>query len=487
MKVKHIRKATAVENEIVIVLHDSHASPPPKKVLAILERYGTTSAGRLKAWWGRAAADQQRNEVFFRGRGDLRDPNVAIVRIDAPAASGPWRDVGRRIGALCKQLRLSTATLHLEALKATKESITAMLEELALSGYEYTSYRSQKSDRPKMESVTLVGGVAGDSGQAGTYADAVSFARDLVNMPPCDCTPEYLATTAEAVARQQRLACRVFDRKDLKRMGANALLAVGQGSALPPYLIHLSYKPTKKSSERIALVGKGVTFDSGGLCIKTRSGMAHMKSDMSGAAAVLAVMRNIRRLAPRTEVDMYVPTVENMLGDRAFRPGDVVRSLSGKTIEILNTDAEGRLILADALTYAVQQGATSIVDVATLTGACAAALGDGYAGLFCNSDALSARLLRCAESTDEPVWRLPLVAKYGKYIRSDIADMKNTGTDRGGGAITAALLLQEFVGTSRWAHLDIAGTAWADDDAFFGVRGATGFGARLLCEFVRTS
>ena len=269
-------------------------------------------------------------------------------------------------------------------------------------------------------------------------------------------------------------------------MGANSLLAVSYGSDQPPYLIRMTLKPKKKSSKVIALVGKGITFDSGGLSIKPASGMEDMKIDMAGAAAVLGAMQALSELNPKVEVRAYIPTTENMTGGSATRPGEVAKAMSGKTIEILNTDAEGRLILADALCLAEKDGCDVIVDLATLTGACMVALGNDYAGLFSDDDKLVAALEVAATEAGERLWRLPLAKEYKKLIESSVADIKNTG-GRYGGAITAALFLQEFITNkkTRWAHLDIAGPAATESEQGYIKRGGVGFGVRTLVNLVR--
>lgn len=248
-------------------------------------------------------------------------------------------------------------------------------------------------------------------------------------------------------------------------------------------MVRLRYEPRGSRGGRIALVGKGVTFDSGGYSIKTGSGMETMKRDMSGAAAVISAMRVIAAMKPKVKVDAYVALTENMINGQAMRPGDVIKSLSGKTIEVLNTDAEGRLILADALAFAEQEGASVIVDIATLTGACMAALGLEYAGLFSDDEKLVKALGAAAERSGERLWRLPLAPEYEDLIKSSVADIKNTG-GAFGGAITAALFLKHFVKKARWAHLDIAGPSWSDKDKGYIKTGGVGFAVRTLVNFV---
>lgn len=318
-------------------------------------------------------------------------------------------------------------------------------------------------------------------------AEATILARDLVNTPSSDMTPQQLADQAMKLAvKGSGITCKVLDQKTMERLGMRAALAVARGSMHPPVGVHLIYRP-KQSKKSIAVVGKAVTFDSGGLSIKPADGMMTMKIDMAGAAAVVGLFKALAVLKPNVTVHGIFLAVENMPSGSAYRPGDIVAAMDGTTIEVLNTDAEGRVTLADALTYATQQKPDLIVDLATLTGACVSALGEDIAGLFSNNEGLSQRLLTASVETGESLWRLPLHKPYIPQIRSKIADIKNIGTGgSGGGAITAALFLHTFVNDIPWAHLDIAGPSYAEretrpDQPY----GASGYGVRLLMRFVQ--
>lgn len=379
----------------------------------------------------------------------------------------------------------------------TGAHVTALCEGLELSCYSFRNYKGVAEEGkesappyvgPKkvellLEKPSRIANQAWTFGQ--TLCAATAFARDLVNTPARDCTPGFLVKSARQIAQKSKLQIEVYDRPRLEKMRAGALLAVAQGSEEPPYLIKLTHR-VPKPKKIIALVGKGVTFDSGGLSIKSAQGMESMKIDMSGAGAVLAAMSAISELNPKVEVRAYIPTTENMINGRATRPGDVVRGMSGTTIEILNTDAEGRLILSDALTLATQEKCDEIIDVATLTGACMVALGNDYAGLFATDDKLANALIEAGELEGERLWRMPLASEYRELIKSSIADIKNTG-GAFGGAITAALFLKEFVGDTRWAHLDMCGPATVDSDKGFRRKGAVGFGVRTLVRYVLTT
>ncbi|MEA3465968.1 MAG: leucyl aminopeptidase [Thermodesulfobacteriota bacterium] len=312
----------------------------------------------------------------------------------------------------------------------------------------------------------------------------VWLARNLVNEPGNVKTPEYLAKTAWNLAEECGFTCNLLGLTELERQGFGALLAVAKGSICEPRLIVMEHHGAATDSAPIALVGKGVTFDSGGISLKPGEGMQQMKMDMAGGASVIATMATIARLQLPINVVGVVPVVENMPSDRAARPGDIVTSLSGKTIEIINTDAEGRLILADALTWVGQKNPELIVDLATLTGACIMTLGHHVSAVLSNDSALVAMLQQAGDSVDERLWELPLFDDYAEQIKSTVADVKNVG-GRPAGTITAAAFLQKFVGETPWAHLDIAGTAWEDKGSPGHPTGATGVGVRLLVEYLQ--
>jgi leucyl aminopeptidase len=310
------------------------------------------------------------------------------------------------------------------------------------------------------------------------------LARDLVSQPGNVVTPAFLADTAQELAVSNNLKCRVYELEELKELGMNALVAVGKGSVETPRLIVLEYRGAGEKDRPVVLVGKGITFDSGGISIKPGAGMEEMKTDMAGSAAVLGAMTAAAGLKLPLNLVGVIPTAENMPDGKAYKPGDVVTSLSGTTIEITNTDAEGRLILCDALHFAQKYRPTAMIDLATLTGACVVALGHEASGLMGNDPRLVNALIKADERCGEQVWELPLWDGYGEAMKSDIADLKNAGS-REGGSITAGWFLKQFVGKTHWAHLDIAGTAWGDKSRPCAPKGATGVGVRLLIEYLR--
>ena len=363
---------------------------------------------------------------------------------------------------------------------------TAMLSHLVrgvrLGGYTYHAYRSRGPAEigPQRLAVahTRNGGSWVEAAQRGlAMAEATALARDLVNAPANVLTPEAFADIAAQKAARYDLSCRILDSTQLEAHGMHLLHAVGRASIHDPRLVHLSYRPASARAgvpPQVALVGKGITFDSGGLCIKSATNMLGMKSDMGGAAAVLGAIVGAARMDSPISIDAVLALAENSIGQAAFRPGDVYTSAAGKTVEIINTDAEGRLVLADALHFARAQGAQEIIDVATLTGACVVALGNDTAGLFCNDPRLTGDLLHAGRSAGESLWHMPLSDSLKSELYSPIADLKNLGGG-GGGAISAALFLREFVGDASWAHLDIAGPATNH-------QGGTGFAAATLAE-----
>ncbi|MCS7050671.1 MAG: leucyl aminopeptidase [Thermomicrobium sp.] len=361
----------------------------------------------------------------------------------------------------------------------------AIVEGTILASYRFHRYRGSEtsSSLDRLLLVTADPLVASGLQRGRLWGEAVTLARDLTNEPANVLSPERLAGFAWEVASAVGLECTVYDHAALEELGAGAMLAVGAGSRHEPRLIHLTYRPSSPTRGRVALVGKAVTFDSGGLSLKPAEGMERMKGDMAGGAVVLAVMRALPALSLPLEVHGIVAAAENMPDGGAFRPGDILRTLSGKTVEVISTDAEGRLLLADALSFAVRHGAELLVDIATLTGACAVALGRGGSGVFGNDDRARDLLLRAAAEVGERMWPLPLWDEYRDALRSEHADLKNTA-GRWGAAINAALFLREFTAGRPWLHLDIAGPAWAEQGGVFGPAGATGHGVRTLLRFL---
>ena len=399
------------------------------------------------------------------------------------------RMAGSAIRLVAERKAGSVAFLLREKLNG--DNARAIVEGAALGLVEGDLFKSKEEETRRIESVTIVSesstvDIESAVAVGAIMSEATNFARELAYEPGNTMTPTALARNAQEMAAREGLQVEVLGEEQMKELGMGALLAVSRGSAEPATLTMLTYNPegdAATNSDVIALVGKGITFDSGGISIKPALNMEEMKYDMGGGAAVIGAMQVIARLKPSVRVIGLVPSSENLPSGRAVKPGDVVRSLSGKTIEVVNTDAEGRLILADAITYAIRHGATHIVDAATLTGACVIALGEVRAGIVGSDQDLIDELLRAGEECGERLWQLPLDTEYSSLIKSDIADVKNVG-NRSAGAITAAAFLKHFAGSLPWAHLDIAGTAWLEQAKPYMARGATGFGVRVLANFV---
>jgi len=365
--------------------------------------------------------------------------------------------------------------------------VQAIAEGVELALYQDTRFKSDQDEKgASVEVVELLG--CGDQAAAVATARAIAsgviLARELVAAPANVVTPITLAETAIAIAQDYGLEVKILEREDCEKLGMGAYLGVAQASDLPPKFIHLIYKPAGTPRRKVAIVGKGLTFDSGGLNIKgPGSGIEMMKTDMGGAGATLGAAKAIAQLKPDIEVHFISAATENMISGHAIHPGDILTASNGKTIEINNTDAEGRLTLADALVFAEKLGVDAIVDLATLTGACVIALGDDIAGLWSPDDALAEQFLQAAANSGEKFWRMPMEEKYFDGMKSVVADMKNTGP-RPGGAITASLFLKQFVKETPWLHLDIAGPVWADKENAYNSVGATGFGVRTLVHWV---
>jgi len=358
----------------------------------------------------------------------------------------------------------------------------AAVEGAILGNFEPDRYKTSSDAKPLEAFLLIAPESARAAFERGTIlAEAQNFARELVNEPANRMTPTLLAERAKAMAAEVGLACEVLDEARMRQLGMGSLLGVAQGSAEPPALILVRYKPpqTPATKDHLGLVGKGVTFDTGGVSIKPAEGMEKMKYDMAGGAAMLGAMRAIAQLKPAIPVTALIPAVENMVGGKAQRPGDIVTSLSGKTIEVLNTDAEGRLILIDAITYAQRLGCTHLVDAATLTGAIVVALGNVNIGVFANNDSLLDRVMAAAKTEGEKAWHMPLDDDYKDLLKSTFADLANIG-GRWGGAVSAAYFLKEFAGETPWVHLDIAGTAWLDEAKPFLAKGPSGVGVRTF-------
>jgi len=422
---------------------------------------------------------------------------------------------GNAVQAL-RSARVAAFSSALHLVDSKEEYLEATCEGFLLGSYSFDHYKTKdRDDRFGFDSMTLLlpkgltrKEAAGKIERTSALCRGVELARDLVSHPGNVATTGYLADAAREIAARHSLACSVLEREELDALGMNALVAVGKGSIEPPRLIVLEYRGAGSNEKPVVLIGKGITFDSGGISIKPGAGMEEMKTDMAGGAAVLGAMEAApgagmeemktdmaggaavlgameaaASLKLPVNLVVIVPTAENMPDGKAYKPGDVVTTMSGQTVEITNTDAEGRLILCDALHYALKFKPAAMIDLATLTGACVVALGHEASGMMGTDQRLLNALKKAGETCGERVWELPLWDSYGDAMKSDIADLKNAGS-RDGGSITAGWFLKQFVGSTRWVHLDIAGTAWGDKSRPCAPKGASGVGVRLLIEYL---
>ncbi len=398
------------------------------------------------------------------------------------------RRAAAAIARTAKQQKSKTLGVSLPVANDDSAGTTqAITEGIVLALHQDNRFKSDPEDKgAKLEQVDLLG--LGGQDAAITHAQAVCtgviLARELVAAPANIVTPVSMAQTAEAIASEYGLALEILEQEECEKLGMGAFLGVAQASEIPPKFLHLTYKPKGTPRRKLAIVGKGLTFDSGGLNIKgAGSGIETMKMDMGGAAATLGAAKAIGQIKPDVEVHFISAVTENMISGRAMHPGDILTASNGKTIEVNNTDAEGRLTLADALVFAEKLGVDAIVDLATLTGACIVALGNDIAGLWTADDGIASQLKSASEAAGEKFWQMPMEEKYFDGLKSPIADMKNTGP-RAGGSITAALFLKQFVKETPWAHLDIAGPVWTEKEDGCNSVGATGFPVRTLVNWV---
>ena len=406
-----------------------------------------------------------------------------------------WRGALSTVARRCREMRLEEFAVAMnfpEGKGMERETMAwASVEGILLGLYRFKGFKSKEDEelRDPTEAILLVRGRASGKlekaiREAQIVSEAVCWVRDLVGMPSNKLTPQILADEALKMCKGRGLKCKVLDEKEMRALGMGALLGVASGSKEPPRLIVVEHGKPSRTTPTIALVGKGITFDSGGISLKPAEKMDQMKDDMAGGAAVLGTLRAASELGLPLHLVGIVPATENLPSGSAYKPGDVLTTMSGQTIEVSNTDAEGRLILADAIAFALRYKPKVLIDVATLTGACIVALGDSIAGIMGNDLRLLEKLREAGERTGEEVWPLPLKEEYEELIKSEIADVKNAG-GREAGAIQGGLFLKKFVGDTPWVHLDIAGPVWTEKERPYRPKGPTGFGVRLLVEFLR--
>ncbi|MBI2924004.1 MAG: leucyl aminopeptidase [Planctomycetes bacterium] len=449
---------------------DSLSGDASRRLAAALEK--ENFRGRVGQTFVWHAGDSHAERVLVAGLGRAAARDVDITIRSAGAAAKKAKEIGAT-RVVC--------TLPAPGKLGEERNAQSVALGILLGSYEFDKYRQSKEHARAFDGVEVLGAPDRALKTAEIYARGTILARDLVNTPAGDCAPRHLAETARKLAGAN-VKVTVWGPKEIEKKAMGGLIGIGKGSDEPYQFIMLKWEG-KKGAKKIAVCGKGITFDSGGLCIKPADGMGTMKCDMSGAAAVLGMFSVISELKPECTVYGYIPAAENMTGGSAVKTGDVLRTASGRTIEVNNTDAEGRVVLADALTIAREDKPDEILDLATLTGACVVALGDQVAGLFSNDDNLAAGIEAASKRAGERFWRMPIVPEYRELLKSEIADIKNSG-GRWGGAIQGALFLQEWAGEQPWAHLDIAGPAFSEKGLPFCPPGGVGFAVRTLLEYV---
>ncbi|HKD06618.1 MAG TPA: leucyl aminopeptidase [Bryobacteraceae bacterium] len=471
MELKLGRRAVAAAEADALILLETEGGKRSELAMPLAPLYdsGEISGKSLEFTLIHGVEGLKSKRVLVAGAGKPEKRDAAVLRRIASAAMRFLKGKG-----------VVSAVFALDGADANPDAVAAVATGVLTGSWEpdrlKTNREGVRVGPAAVEIVVDSNDAAIDAAfeRGRVIGEALNLSRDISVEPPNVLTPTAMAERARAVANTESLSFDVLDRDRMKQLGMGALLGVAQGSAEPPAMIVMQYKPQGETvNGHLGLIGKGVTFDTGGISIKPSDGMEKMKYDMAGGAAVIGAMQAIARLKPKVAVTGIVPAVENMPGSRAQRPGDIVKSLSGKTIEILNTDAEGRLILADAVTYAMQLGCTHLVDAATLTGAIAVALGFASSGVFTNNEDLRLRWMAAAQQAGEKMWHMPLDDEYREQLKTVYADIQNIG-GRWGGACTAAMFLKEFAGDTPWVHVDVAGTAWFDDEKPYLAKGPTG-------------
>lgn len=498
MKIMHVESRQGrvdTETAEALVLAHCEGEPLSKRDGAMLDQaLGGALRGLLqsKEFEGKAG-----EVVLYHTQGKIPAKRVVLVGL------GKKKDIGldqirQAMGHAVKRVRQAKAGSFVAALPSATprgaslvEVAQAMVEGAILGSYQFTVYRSEPPANKDVAAMAILAPQKGQLRQLSegirrgvATSEATVFVRDLCNHPSNVMTPTKIADEAKAVAKDTGVSLKILERKEMEELGMGALLGVAKGSHEPPKFIVLQYHGAKKKDDRpVVLVGKTITFDTGGISLKSAENMEQMKADMTGGAEVLAAIRAAARLELPLNVVSILPAAENMPGGRAMRPGDVVKTLSGKTVEVQNTDAEGRLILSDGLAYATRFKPAALIDIATLTGACVVALGQFAIGMFGTDATLKEAVRKAGLRAGERVWEMPLWDEYFEQLKSDVADMRNIG-GRGGGMITAALFLSKFVGDCPWVHLDIASTDWSERERAYIPKGPTGIGTRLLIQYL---
>ncbi len=429
-------------------------------------------------------------QVSLPTYGAIRPRNLLLYGLGRgePADEGLFRLMAAAAIAGARAIRGRTAAIALDDRPVAGTTPAAIAEGAELAAYRFGRFKSRIDDAELSRLLIVTAGSGADSARqiegGRRMAAATNLARDLINTPADEATPAFLADTAASIATRDAMECEIHDRAGIERLGMGALLGVAKASSREPRFIVMRYKPSQGSAGHIALVGKGITFDSGGLNLKSAAAMEEQKRDMTGAAIMIAVMGELRWFNPAIEVRAYLPCTENMVGPAAIKPGDVLRSRLGKTIEVMNTDAEGRLVLADAIAYACEAKPGVVIDAGTLTAAVRAALGTKVGAIMGNDPKLIERIREAGRAVGESLWELPLVTEYAEELRGSIADLRNVGASGNAGTIICGLFLKEFVSCPSWAHLDLSGVSFSKQASPLGPAGAVGFGVRTILRYL---
>jgi leucyl aminopeptidase len=473
------KKELAYESDALILpVFEDEGIDPYKSVDQAVE-------GLMRKVWKSEEFTGRRDEItLIHTFGKIKSERIMLVGLGRKSDSDNEliRRAGGRIASFVKTRPFERILISTRTLVKAGLSPIAMLEGVLLGSYEFRRYRKeQTTDRQTLKEIFLLHDedLIDEVRWSRIICDATCFARDLINTPAIDMTPSDLAMIASSI---KGVSTRVIEKKQAKKMGLNAFLAVSKGSSEPPKFIVMNYK--KGGSPHIVLIGKSITFDSGGVSLKRAEGLHKMKYDMSGGAAVLGVMKAVSELGLNLNITGILPATENMPGGGAIKPGDIVKTIDGKSIEIVSTDAEGRLTIADAMGYAKQLKPSLMIDIATLTGAASIAFGNETIIMFGNDESLIEKIKDASDRSGERVWQMPIYDEYREYLKSDVADIKNS-SGRKGALATSGYFLREFAGDIPWVHLDIAGTAWAEKGSHYNPPGGTGTGVRLLMYFLK--
>jgi len=495
MQVKvQVGQAETASAEVLVLTH-CEGEGLAKQDAALLDR---ALGGALRKLVQSREFEGKANEVLlYHTQGTVPAKRLVLVGL-GKKGEVTLETIRQAMGSAAKRVRQAKVSSFAVALPSVTpggmsmvEVAQAMVEGAILGSYQFAVYRSEVASVQEVAGMRILVPEKGQLRQVAegvrrgvATAEATVFVRDLCNHPSNVLTPTRVANEAKTIAKAEGITIKILDQKEMERLGMGALLGVARGSQEPPKFIILEYNGAKKKDERpVVLVGKTITFDTGGISLKPAENMEHMKADMTGGAEVLASIRAAARLKLPLRLISILPVAENMPGGRAMKPGDIVKTLSGKTVEVQNTDAEGRLILADGLAYAMRYEPAALIDIATLTGACVVALGQFAIGMFGNDRALKEQVRKSGQKSGERVWEMPLWEEYFEQLKSDVADMRNIG-GRGGGMITAALFLSKFVGDCPWVHLDIASTDWSERERAYVPKGPTAIGTRLLLQYL---